>query len=109
MIIEARKRRRSGQNTIEITVLFIIVIGALLLGQIYFKRGIQGRWKASVDELSDELYDPYLADSNVTYRTASNSVVTISTKTAGSGFWTMREDQTNTLDTRSGKKLIGGF
>lgn len=103
------ERQKRGQSTIEFTVLAIIVIGALLAAQVYFKRSIQGRWKTAADELTDELYDPYLTDSNVVYRTASNSVVEVTTLEDGDGFWTMREDHTNSLDTRAGKTLIGGF
>ena len=103
------KNRKNAQTTIEFTVLAMVVIGALLTAQVYFKRSIQGRWKTAVDELSEELYDPYLTDSNVVYRLAANSVVEITTLDDASGYWTVRQDQTNSLDTRAGKTLIGGF
>lgn len=98
-----------AQSTVELTVLFIILIGALICIQVYFKRSIQGRWKAAVEEMTDELYDPFLSDSEVTYRTASNSVVEITTFQGAGGFWTIRQDHTNSLDSQSGQKLIGGY
>ncbi|MEW5894926.1 MAG: hypothetical protein AB1650_04100 [Candidatus Omnitrophota bacterium] len=103
------QKNHKAQTMLEFTALITIVIGALIMVQVYFKRGIQGRWKASTDELSEELYDPFLSDSNVLYRTASNAVVEITTIRDNTGFWTIREDQTNSLDTRSGSTLIGGY
>ena len=109
-ILDIQKRRAKGQSTIELTVLLIIVMGALLAGQVYFKRGIQGRWKTAVDELSEELYDPFLTDSNITYRTASNSTIDITSIEAGGGsYWTMRIDATNSVDTREGTHVVGGY
>lgn len=98
-----------GQTTIEFAVLIMIIIGALIAAQVYFKRGIQGRWKASVDEIAEELYDPRFTDSNVFYRTASNSVVEVTTIVDATLLWTMRTDETNSIDTRSGTTLIGGY
>jgi len=104
-----KQKTTDGQSSIEMAVLLIVVMGALLTAQMYFKRGIQGRWKTAVDEMSDELYDPFSADSDVTYSTAANSVVTIVTMEDVSGTVTIRTDQTNSLDARSGIKRIGGY
>jgi len=102
------KKQRGAQSTIEFTVLVMVIIGAVLLISIYFKRSIQGRWRAAVDELGEQ-YDPRFTDSNVTYRVMSNSVVEIATVIDGDGYWTMRQDQTNAMDTREGKSIIGGY
>ena len=51
------KFKNNGQSLMEYILVFVIVAGALLATQIYIKRGIQGRWKQSVDELGDQ-YDP---------------------------------------------------
>ena len=48
------KRRKKGQSTLEYAILIIIIIGALLSIQVYIKRGIQGRWKAAVDDLGEQ-------------------------------------------------------
>lgn len=110
MMPQKQKQHLFGQTSIELAILFMIVIGALISAQIYFKRAVQGRWKTAIDELSDELYDPYLTDSDVTYRTASNSVVEVMTLDDGSDrTLTIRFDETNSLDTRSGEKRIGGY
>lgn len=108
-ILDIQKRWKRGQSTIELTVLLIVTLGALLTAQVYFKRSIQGRWKGAVDELSEELYDPFLTDSDITYRIASNSVVEITTIQHTGGHWTMRQDHTNSLETREGYHRIGGY
>jgi len=103
------QRKRFAQSTIEFTILVMVVVGALLAGQVYFKRAIQGRWKASVDELGEELYDPRFTDADIVYRTQANARVDITTIPDGAGYWTMRHDQTNAIETRSGQSLIGGY
>lgn len=109
IINKIRKRWNCGQGMLEFAALLMIVIGALIAGQVYFKRGIQGRWKAAVDEISDELYDPRYGDSDVVHSLAANSVVEITTLDDGSGFWTIRQDYTNTISSRSGQSLVGGY
>ncbi len=43
-----------GQSTLEYAVLIIIIIAALLSIQMYIKRGVQGRLKASTDDIGDQ-------------------------------------------------------
>ena len=102
-------QNRAGQTIMEFTAMFMIIVGALVAVQVYFKRGIQGRWKTAMEEMSEELYDPRFTDSNVIYRTASNAVVEITTIIDGTTMWTMRTDHTNAIDTRTGRTLIGGY
>ncbi len=58
------RKMKKGQSTMEYAIILIIVIGALLASQQYFKRGIQGRWKASIDDLADQ-YDPQATNSTL--------------------------------------------
>ncbi|MFA5411447.1 MAG: hypothetical protein WC321_06305 [Candidatus Omnitrophota bacterium] len=44
--------RKRAQSTIEYTVIIAAVALALLAMQVYFKRGLQGRFRGSADELS---------------------------------------------------------
>lgn len=46
--------RKRGQSTLEYAVLIIIIIAALLSIQMYIKRGVQGRLKASTDDIGDQ-------------------------------------------------------
>jgi hypothetical protein len=48
------RRRQKGQSTLEYAILIIIIIGALLSIQIYIRRGIQGRFKDSADQIGDQ-------------------------------------------------------
>ncbi|MFP4473617.1 MAG: hypothetical protein ACLFPX_07140 [Candidatus Omnitrophota bacterium] len=102
--------KNKAQTTTEYAILIIIVLGALLAMQNYFKRGLQSRWRTSVDELSDQ-YDPAKQETNVIYGLQSNVEVEIKLKkdSAGDGFWTTRTDKTNSLDTRSGYSRVTGY
>lgn len=108
-IIQAIHRRFKAQSTLELSALLIITLGALLAIQVYFKRGIQGRWKQSVDDISEELYDPFLSDSNLTYRVEMNTSTDVKTVEDVTGRWTMRTDVTNSIDRREGYHRVGGY
>ncbi|HBR15930.1 MAG TPA: hypothetical protein DD723_10420 [Candidatus Omnitrophica bacterium] len=47
-------RRKKGQSTLEYAVLVVITLGALMSAQVYMKRGIQGRFKSSADDIGDQ-------------------------------------------------------
>ncbi len=89
-------------------ILVIIVIGAILVVGTYFKRGLQGRWKAAVDDLGDQ-YDPMLTDTDITHTLVSNTQTAISTVPADNkgGIWTMREDRTNAVESKTGTSIVG--
>ena len=63
--------RQNGQSVLEYSLLIIIIIAVFITMQIYIKRGFQGRWKSSVDELGDQ-YDPNKTNSVFTYRMTQN-------------------------------------
>lgn len=50
-------KKRKGQSTVEYAILIIIIIGALISIQVYFKRGVQGRVKDSADNIGEQ-YSP---------------------------------------------------
>jgi hypothetical protein len=98
--------RKSGQSSIEYSTLIIILIGAFIAGGVYFKRGVQGRWKAAVDDIGDQ-YDPRYTNTGINFRVLSNMDTRISTVETSDGYWTMREDYSNTLEIKSGTQRIG--
>jgi hypothetical protein len=99
--------KKIGQSSVEYVVLVIVVMGAMLVGGVYVKRGIQGRWKASVDEVGDQ-YDPAYMNTQTTHFLVSNTETRLWTVPAGgNSFWTMREDISNTQDTQSGYIRVG--
>jgi uncharacterized protein (UPF0333 family) len=50
MLIKMQK----GQSTLEYAALFAIVVGAIIAGQVYFKRGVQGKLKSSADQVGEQ-------------------------------------------------------
>jgi hypothetical protein len=45
---------RKAQSTLEYAVLIFVVVGALITMQIYMKRGISGRIRASSDDIGQQ-------------------------------------------------------
>ena len=99
--------RKKAQSSVEYAILVIIVLGAMVAGGIYFKRGLQGRWKSAVDEVGDQ-YDPAYMNTRVTHYLVANSQTSIwAIMTGGNDYWTFREDISNSLDTDSGYMKVG--
>ena len=101
-------KRNNGQSTLEYTIFIIILMGAFLAMQIYIKRGVQGRWKAAVDDLGDQ-YDPRFADTNKRHVIISNIETSIRVEDGIGGLFTFREDITNTQDRTTGFQGVVGF
>lgn len=97
-----------GQSAIEYTTILIVVIGALLASSNYFKRGIQGRWKTSVDQLGDQ-YDPRTANGSIVHRLLSNTETTLISISTPLGLQTTRIDNTNSLELRQGSIAVGAY
>jgi hypothetical protein len=93
-----RMKKRMGQSASEYIILTTIVVAAIFVGGIYFKRGIQGRWRDAVDGLGDQ-YDPELMNGVVTFTTTGNT--TTYTEAVPDvvddvpGYWTLRLDSAN--------------
>ena len=98
--------RRKGQSIIEFTVLMVIVIGVFIAMQFYVKRGLQGRWKSSLDDFGDQ-YDPHLTNANVVTRILSNSATQIQVIKAVGGYWTNRVDNSTSITTVNGFTAVG--
>lgn len=98
--------RRRGQSLLEYTILTIILLGAFVATQNYIKRGIQGRWKSSVDELGDQ-YDPRTTNSLVTFSLVSNSNSVVNTVTGTTGRYTSRLDTIQSTENKVGNTSVG--
>ncbi len=105
-----RKMRFSkrAQTIVEYALVISIVIGAFIAAGAYVKRGLSGRWKQSVDDLGDQ-YDPRYSNADILYTTNVNSVTSITTINAAGGFWSMRQDVSNSLDRKSGFSSVGAY
>ena len=97
---------RKGQSVIEFTVLLVIVIGVFIAMQFYVKRGMQGRWKSSLDDFGEQ-YDPRLTNANVVTRILQNSSTQIQTIPDVGGYWTRRSDNSQSLTTVNGSTAVG--
>jgi len=64
------KYSNKGQSTLEYTIMIAIVIGALLLMQIYMKRGVQGKVRESADSIGEQFDAQNTTISSTVTRTA---------------------------------------
>ena len=101
-------RWNKGQTALEYMVLIIVLIGALLAIQNYFKRGLQGRWKAAMDDMGDQ-YDPRLADSAVRYTLVQSTNTSIWAVSQPGGNWTMRTDESISTERKQGNVQAGAY
>ena len=97
-----------GQSILENALLLIILIGALVAGGSYIKRGIQGHWKESLDGLGEQ-YDPTNMQTNVRYMIDSNSTTVLTTQRGVTGFWTNRVDTANSVETKTGSMNVAAY
>jgi len=102
------RQRKKAQTSIEYVVLLVILMGAFLGIQNYLKRGLQGRWKLSVDELGDQ-YDPRTTNGSVRHVIMANSTTDIFVMNEAGGFWTQRTDDGVTLERKTGTVTVGGY
>ena len=54
---------KKGQNTLEYAVIIAVIVAALIAMQGYLKRGVQGKLKASSDDIGDQ-FSPQTTSSN---------------------------------------------
>ena len=102
------RRYKRGQTVLEYVVLIIIVLGALLAISNYFKRGLQGRWKAAMDDMGDQ-YDPRVADTSLQHtlvQTTNTSIIAIN---QAGGFWTQRTDESLSTERKTGTVSVGSY
>jgi uncharacterized protein (UPF0333 family) len=99
------RSQRRGQSLLEYSILLVIIIAAFIVMQIYIKRGFQGRWKTTIDELGDQ-YDPNTTNSVFTYKMTQNSETHISVLddvvNGVTGYYTMRNDNSTMSESKDG-------
>jgi hypothetical protein len=98
--------RKRGQSLLEYSALIIILLGAFVAAQSYVKRGIQGRWKSSVDDMGDQ-YDPRSTCSSITYSVNSSSNSLVSVVDSPGGKYTSRVDNTISTENKVGNTQVG--
>ena len=97
---------RKAQSILEFTVLMVIIIGVFIAMQSYVKRGIQGRWKTSIDDFGEQ-YDPHNTNSIMNYSMISNSSTRLKTIQDTNGYWTQRLDNSASVSKTGGTISVG--
>ena len=64
-----RARSQRGQSVLEYALLLGVVIAVIVALQLYFKRGLQGRWK----EASDQIGEQFTTNETYTIQTRQQS------------------------------------
>ena len=103
-----RQGRKKGQSALEYIMLFVIVLGAFVATSNYIKRGIQGSWKQSVDNMGEQ-YDPTNMNTLINYSINVNSNTYIKTQDVAGGFWTNRYDTSNAVERKTGQAAVGAY
>lgn len=101
--------QRRAQSSLEFATLVIVVLAAILTMQVYFKRGLQGRWKGSTDEIGEQ-YDPHATNGITTFHLSGTTETKVWTEPdSHSGIWTMRQDASNTVETKDSDVRVGAL
>jgi hypothetical protein len=100
--------RRRGQSLLEYSILTIVLLGAFIATQNYIKRGIQGRWKSSVDELGDQ-YDPRTTNSLITSFMNGTANTIINVEHTGAERYTSRTDTSSITENKIGNTIVGSL
>ena len=102
------KLLKKGLSSLEYIILMIIIMGALVATGYYIKRGIQGRWRTTIDSMGEQ-YDPTSMSSHLNHALVSESLTVITTQEDAGGYWTRRDDFTNATETKSGFSGAGWY
>jgi len=103
-----KKMNKSGQSIIEYTIIITIVIAAFIMMGSYIKRGLQGRFKASIDNMGEQ-YDPYEGDIDIIHQTQGNTTTVIMRMDDPGGWWTKRVDNSITVEGKAGYMSTAGY
>ena len=91
-----------AQSMFEYCAVVVVIVAALMAMQAYMKRGLQGRWRDSVDQLGDQ-YDTSMSGSTThTLHAKTSTLVVVA------GGCTMRWDNDDTTEKKSGS-MTGGL
>jgi len=98
-------KKKTGQSTLEYSVLALLIIGSLVAMKTYLERGIQGKLKSSTDDISSEQFDPTLTVYNKKTVTDSKTKETL---LAGQTNTVLRADEITNVDINSTTGTISG-
>lgn len=97
---------KKAQSTYEYAILVTCLIAALVAMQVYIKRSIQGRLRATADSVGEQ-YAPENTTSDITLSFSSDYTTTVrTTEQAGVTTTTTDANSSETQD-RSGSETVG--
>ena len=102
------KKLKKGQSALEYVFLLTILLGALLGTQNYLKRGVQGKWKVTIDDLGDQ-YDPRVTNSSLKQTLSSSTNTAIVSLNTTGGYWTRRTDSSVSSERKVGTSTVGAY
>ncbi len=77
-------KRLRGQSTLEYALVIAAIVGALIMMQIYLKRGVGGRIKSSADDIGEQ-FDPVAYSGTITYSSGGSSLESASGDSVAGG------------------------
>lgn len=89
--------QKKAQTMLEYVVLVVVIMAALFSMQQYVQRGIQGRWRESLDDMGRQ-YDPR-ATVTKTQTMNMTAQTTMFVQETDEGLKTFREDVTESSET----------
>jgi len=100
------RNSRRGQSSLEYAVYSAVILGVIISMMLYFKRGVQGRWKEAADSVGDQFSPEYATGTTTTTRSGTTSS-NIFASDGGGGMITLREDTANITDSVAGSLTVG--
>ncbi|HOD12845.1 MAG TPA: hypothetical protein PLO93_05480 [Candidatus Omnitrophota bacterium] len=94
-----KKSKALGQTLIEFVVLFIVLVAAFLTMQKYIQRGVQGKWKETMDGMGKQ-YDP-AGNMTLTSSMSTNAETTVNVLVQPGGLTTWRTDIMNMIEDKT--------
>lgn len=61
---------KKGQSTLEYAIIVVVIVAALIIMQVYIKRGVQGKLRDSSDDIGQQ-YSPGITTGSYTTTTGS--------------------------------------
>jgi hypothetical protein len=101
-------KNERGQSTLEYAVVIMILLGAFLATQTLIRRGVIGRWRASMDEHSEQ-YDLKEGSSSVRETLLTNSLTRVFSLNAAGGTFLMRQDDLRTQELKTGFEGVAAY
>lgn len=99
MFIYLNKR---GQSTLEYGVIIAVIVGALIIMQVYIKRGVQGRLRQATDDIG-EAFSPGATTYTHTTNSTVNSTEYITPTQWSTGEWV---SDTQTLSNQIQNRVV---